>query len=113
MGDQYYISTIKHVDCVIGNSSSGIYDMPFFFKPSINIGDRQLGREKFYSVIDVDYNINNFKEKFRQAMSPNFLKKIRIKNDIKKPKVDPSKKIINFLINTKFEKLNPKNFIDI
>lgn len=113
LGSKNYLSLLNFSNIMIGNSSSGIYDMPFFFKPSINIGDRQLGREKFYSVIDVDYNINNFKKKFRQAMSTTFLKKIKTKNEIKEPKVEPSKKIINFLIKTKFEKLNPKNFIDI
>ena len=37
---------------MIGNSSSGILEVPYFKKPSINLGDRQLGREQPASVIN-------------------------------------------------------------
>jgi hypothetical protein len=87
--------------------------MPFFLKPSINIGERQLGREKFYSVIDTDYNISNFKKKFKIAISRNFLKKIKKKNKIDNKKIDPSKKIIDTIYRLNFKKLNPKNFVDL
>ena len=98
---------------MIGNSSSGIYDMPFFLKPSINIGERQFGRVKFYSVIDVGFNINNLKKKFEIAMSQEFLKKIKKNNKINKKNIDPSKKIIDTMVRLNFEKLNPKNFVDL
>jgi len=48
----YYHSCIKHVDGVVGNSSSGITEVPSFKKGTINIGDRQRGRLKASSVID-------------------------------------------------------------
>ena len=37
---------------VVGNSSSGILEAPSFHIPTVNIGDRQLGRVKAESVID-------------------------------------------------------------
>ena len=43
-------------DICLGNSSSGIIEMPIFKKPTINIGNRQDGREKSDSIIDVKPN---------------------------------------------------------
>jgi UDP-hydrolysing UDP-N-acetyl-D-glucosamine 2-epimerase len=39
-----YLSLMKHCVCLVGNSSSGFYEAPFFGTPVVNIGDRQLGR---------------------------------------------------------------------
>lgn len=52
LGQLRYISALSHVDCVIGNSSSGLAEAPSFNIPTINIGDRQRGRMKAESVID-------------------------------------------------------------
>lgn len=52
LGQLRYLSCIKHVDGVVGNSSSGLLEVPSFRKGTINIGDRQLGRLKAKSVID-------------------------------------------------------------
>ena len=46
------MSALKHVDVVIGNSSSGLTEVPSFNKPTINIGNRQKGRLKANSVLD-------------------------------------------------------------
>ena len=48
-----YFSIIKEVDAVIGNSSSGISEVPSLKKPTINIGLRQEGRIKAKSIIDL------------------------------------------------------------
>lgn len=47
-----YLSVVKYADMVIGNSSSGLIEVPSFGIPTINIGDRQKGRLKADSVID-------------------------------------------------------------
>ena len=52
MGQLLYLSTLKYVDGVIGNSSSGLLEVPSFKIGTINIGDRQKGRIKADSVID-------------------------------------------------------------
>ncbi len=52
MGQIRYLSTMKFVDAVVGNSSSGIIEAPSFKIGTINIGDRQKGRLKLKSVID-------------------------------------------------------------
>lgn len=52
LGQLRYFSCVRHVDCVVGNSSSGLLEVPSFKKPTINIGSRQAGRLKSSSVID-------------------------------------------------------------
>ncbi|WP_016754107.1 UDP-N-acetylglucosamine 2-epimerase [Leptospira santarosai] len=52
LGQLRYFSTICQVDGVVGNSSSGLLEVPSFKKGTINIGDRQRGRLKATSVID-------------------------------------------------------------
>lgn len=47
-----YLSAVKYADMIIGNSSSGLIEVPSFHIPTINIGDRQKGRLKADSVID-------------------------------------------------------------
>ncbi|WGS66033.1 UDP-N-acetylglucosamine 2-epimerase [Marinitoga aeolica] len=54
LGTLKYLSTMKYVDFVMGNSSSGIIEAPSFKIPTINIGDRQKGRVKGNSIIDCD-----------------------------------------------------------
>ena len=53
LGSARYFSALKHVDAVVGNSSSGLYEAPSFGIPTINVGDRQKGRARAASVIDV------------------------------------------------------------
>lgn len=52
LGPLLYLSAMSHVDIVVGNSSSGLYEAPSFQKPTVNIGDRQRGRLRASSVID-------------------------------------------------------------
>ncbi len=51
LGLQKYLSAVKHSKLVIGNSSSGLVEVPVFKVPTINIGDRQKGRLMARSVI--------------------------------------------------------------
>lgn len=56
LGQLRYLSTLAQVDAVIGNSSSGIYEVPSFKKPTVNIGNRQKGRLSPESVIHCAVN---------------------------------------------------------
>jgi GDP/UDP-N,N'-diacetylbacillosamine 2-epimerase (hydrolysing) len=44
LGQLRYLSAIQYMDAVVGNSSSGIIEVPTFNVPTVNIGDRQKGR---------------------------------------------------------------------
>jgi UDP-N-acetylglucosamine 2-epimerase (non-hydrolysing)/GDP/UDP-N,N'-diacetylbacillosamine 2-epimerase (hydrolysing) len=52
LGQQRYLSAMKYIDAVVGNSSSGIYEASSFKIPTVNIGDRQKGRQQAASVMD-------------------------------------------------------------
>jgi UDP-hydrolysing UDP-N-acetyl-D-glucosamine 2-epimerase len=52
LGKLRYLSALQHVDVIIGNSSSGIIEVPVFNIPTVNIGSRQTGRLKGPSIID-------------------------------------------------------------
>lgn len=52
LGQLRYLSIIAQVDAVVGNSSSGLYEVPSFKKATVNIGERQKGRLQASSVIN-------------------------------------------------------------
>lgn len=58
LGSVNYLNVMRFVNAVVGNSSSGIYEAPFLKIPTINIGNRQEGRIKAPSVIDVPVSEN-------------------------------------------------------
>lgn len=51
LGQLRYLSLMRQVDAVVGNSSSGLYEAPSFGIPTVNIGDRQRGRLAAESVL--------------------------------------------------------------
>tara|TARA_B100000073_G_scaffold277796_1_gene238078 strand:+ start:6157 stop:7278 length:1122 start_codon:yes stop_codon:yes gene_type:complete len=51
-----YLNLLHYCNLFIGNSSSGIYEVPLFNKITLNIGNRQKGRERGNSVIDLNFN---------------------------------------------------------
>ena len=72
MGIVNYQSMLQYVDFVIGNSSSGILEAPYFKIPTVNIGDRQKGRIRHASVIDVDYSVDSIRQGIQRALDPTF-----------------------------------------
>tara|TARA_B100000787_G_scaffold168404_1_gene157091 strand:+ start:834 stop:1997 length:1164 start_codon:yes stop_codon:yes gene_type:complete len=79
LGQIKYLSAMKYVDILIGNSSSGVIEAATFKKPVVNIGSRQKGRLKGVNVIDC--SIDLLKESILLAMSESFRNKIgNIKN---------------------------------
>ncbi len=54
LGYLRYLNLLKHCTLVVGNSSSGVLEVPSFNIPTVNIGSRQKGRIRGKSVIDVD-----------------------------------------------------------
>ncbi len=54
MGHLRYLSSMRIIDMVVGNSSSGILEAPNFGVPTVNIGNRQTGRIKAASIIDCE-----------------------------------------------------------
>jgi len=69
LGGKLYLNVLKNVKCIIGNSSSGIIEAPFLKIPTINIGNRQRGRVKTKSVIDVGYDPQKIAELLKRILS--------------------------------------------
>ncbi len=113
LGRIKYFSVIKNVDAVIGNSSSGLSEVPSFKKPTINIGTRQKGRLRSKSVIDIEkVNSRALNISLKRIKSKKFIKLI---NSCKNPyhKSDTTKNILKIIGNLKLKKVSQKNFFDI
>ena len=112
LGQKKYYSCCKYADFMIGNSSSGLLEMPTFKKFSINIGERQLGRLKAKSVIDCNYSTSNIIKAMNFSFNP--INKKKIKN-VSNPygSGGASKKIINILKRKNFNNLIVKDFFNI
>jgi GDP/UDP-N,N'-diacetylbacillosamine 2-epimerase (hydrolysing) len=74
LGQLRYLSCIQHIDGVVGNSSSGLAEVPSFKKGTINIGDRQRGRLRAASVIDCEPDQDSICKALKQLYSPEFQK---------------------------------------
>jgi UDP-hydrolysing UDP-N-acetyl-D-glucosamine 2-epimerase len=76
LGQRRYLSLLRVVDAVVGNSSSGIVEAPSFKIGSINIGIRQKGRIRATSVIDADFTLESLRESFNLLTSEAFSKQL-------------------------------------
>lgn len=72
LGQLRYLSCIQHVDGVVGNSSSGLLEVPSFRKGTINIGERQRGRLRAASVIDCEPERASIRAALNELLSPEF-----------------------------------------
>jgi GDP/UDP-N,N'-diacetylbacillosamine 2-epimerase (hydrolysing) len=112
LGQLGYLSCVKHVDGVVGNSSSGLTEVPTFKKGTINIGDRQRGRLRAKSVIDCEPTTVSISNAIRQLYSPEFRVSLRT---VKNPygSGGTSKAIVNTLKGIPLERILKKKFYDL
>ena len=101
LGNTAYISLMKLAYLVIGNSSSGVLESPYFGTKTINIGDRQKGRIISDNIINSDYEFKSIYKAFLTIK-----KRSKKKSDIFLKKNTPikiAKKILSFKFNLKKE----------
>lgn len=72
LGMKRYLSALKYATFVLGNSSSGIMEVPSFGIPTVNIGDRQRGRTRAESIIDCEPVSESIIRAIDKALSPEF-----------------------------------------
>ena len=121
MGQHNFLSALKYIDFIIGNSSSGLLEAPSFKIGTINIGDRQKGRIKAKSVIDCSPNKKSIKDAIRKAYSTEFQNLLKnVKNpylleNVKNPNDNlfTSQKIVKVLKTVKLDNILKKTFFDI
>lgn len=77
LGQQRYLSCISQVDGVVGNSSSGLTEVPSFKKGTINIGARQAGRLQASSVINCLPEESEISEALKTLFSSEFVSSLQ------------------------------------
>jgi GDP/UDP-N,N'-diacetylbacillosamine 2-epimerase (hydrolysing) len=112
LGQLRYLSLLKYVDGVVGNSSSGLLEAPSFKIATINIGERQKGRPKANSVIDCLADKYQIAKAIEKIYSEDFKK---ILADTKNPYGDgnASEKIFETLKKFQGSVSSKKRFYDI
>ena len=111
LGYKNYFKILNETKFVIGNSSSGIIEVPYFKIPTIDIGDRQHGRFRHDSIISCKALKKDLNISIKKAISLKFNNKIS-KMKLYFGKGNASNKILNFIVkNIKNKnKLIYKNF---
>jgi len=77
LGHRRYLSCLRHVSVMVGNSSSGLTEAPSFRLPVVNVGDRQQGRVRAQNVIDVACTREAIRNGIAKALSPGFRTSLR------------------------------------
>ena len=107
-----YFSFLKQIDGMIGNSSSGLLEMPYFKKGTINIGSRQSGRLFSKSVINIKVKKSKIIQAVKKLLSNNFQKNIKDTINLY-GNPGASDKIVKILKKVKTKKIFNKKFFDI
>lgn len=78
LGQLRYTSILQHLYCMIGNSSSGIYETGYWKLPTINVGDRQKGRFTTSNIINVGTSYSEIKNAFNYMDTDNYREKMKM-----------------------------------
>ncbi len=110
LGQIRYLSAIKHAAAVIGNSSSGIIEVPAFDVPTVNIGVRQKGRLAAKSVVHVDAELESIVKGMHLAVDRGYK---RTGETIENPygQGDSSRQVVEMIKNLQF--IPCKSFYDV
>ena len=112
LGRVRYLNLLVYLDGVIGNSSSGLIEVPSFKIGTINIGNRQAGRIFGNTVINVEPKANKILSSIKKLYSKKFRTNI-IKSKNPYDKGLSSNKIIQILKKRNSENLIKKEFFDL
>jgi GDP/UDP-N,N'-diacetylbacillosamine 2-epimerase (hydrolysing) len=112
LGQLRYLSCIAQVDGVVGNSSSGLIEVPCFKKGTINIGDRQRGRLQASSVINSEPNKLAIRIALQRLYSDEFQMTLK---EVRNPYGEggASEKIVATIKDAKLDGILKKHFYDI
>lgn len=112
LGLTRYMSALKYVAAVVGNSSSGIIEVPSMGIPTVNIGCRQKGRIAATSVIDCEPDTDSIVQAITKALSNDFKAQAqKTVNPYYRP--DTLQLIVKAIATTPIETLHTKHFHDI
>lgn len=112
LGVKRYLSVMNYVGAVVGNSSSGIVEVPSFEIPTLNIGDRQKGRLAAESVINCNTDKISVLKGLDKALSEEF-RQLAKTNTSPYDKPNTAGAIFDIISSYPLEELNQKHFYDI
>ena len=108
LGSKLYLSLLKYIDVLVGNSSSAIVEAPSYGVPAVNIGNRQKGRIKGDNVIDSKTICNEIVKNTTKALNLKnkkfvnpYYKKNASKRILKHIKLNLSKKSVETILKKK------------
>jgi UDP-hydrolysing UDP-N-acetyl-D-glucosamine 2-epimerase len=81
LGQHKYLSCLKCLDLMLGNSSSGLIEAPSFGMPVVNIGDRQKGRLRAGNIIDAGTEVEQIRAGITKALSREFREGLKTKDN--------------------------------
>jgi GDP/UDP-N,N'-diacetylbacillosamine 2-epimerase (hydrolysing) len=112
LGQKLYYSCLNEFDIVIGNSSSGLGEAPTFKIPTINIGNRQMGRVKADSIIDCIPQKMSILSAVNLAFEESFQHLLK---DVENPygQGGASEKVVNIISKIPLDGLTKKSFFDL
>lgn len=69
---EYFLSLLKNAQFIIGNSSCGLREAPYYAVPAVNIGTRQMNRVFHEGVINCDYGTKDILTAINIAINKTF-----------------------------------------
>lgn len=103
---EYFLVLLKHAKFILGNSSLGIREAPFYQIPTVNIGTRQKGRALSKNIINCDYS----KEEILAAIKN--VKNVRVAKSIHYGKGNSAKMFIEILRNLNLWKVKKQKIFN-
>jgi len=98
---QDYLSLMKIASAIVGNSSSGIIEAPYFNLTTVNIGSRQDGRERAGNILEVDYDKSKIKRAIKRAIDKKKFKQCLVKSKNPYIRRNTNGKIVKILARVK------------
>ena len=112
LGQHRYLSCVANVDGVVGNSSSGLTEVPSFRKGTINIGDRQQGRLQAASVINCQATRQSIASAIKRLYSRDFQASLKQASN-PYGTGGASNRVVKFLKHCSLNGISKKSFYDL
>ncbi len=113
LGQTRYFSCLKYVSGVLGNSSSGLLEVPYFKKTTINIGKRQEGRIRTPSIIDCSPTQKEIISAIKTLFTDAQIQRVQGMSDLPYGYGGATQKIIDVLMNIDYTGILEKRFYDL
>ena len=111
-GQLRYFSLMRFMKAAVGNSSSGIVEVPSLHIPTLNIGIRQNGRRRAASVVDCGVTLDEISRGLHRVLGADMQQLAStVQNPYEQP--DTLQRIVDVVCNTPLEGITVKRFHDL